>query len=335
MSNLVRVLFVFLLGWMAASVNAQAVAHTPTQITQIVTTSFQKDDFATLDEMATQFRTTKSRSSSGTWNLAIFYSNFRDAMYEGRQKNSDAQWKSIEGRIARWAATVPNSASAPIFLAWAQLRHGWSFRINGTGAPATEEELAQFSRYVAMSANTLERHKHVSSVDPEWYVLMLSLAKYRELKEGEYALLYEEAVKAEPLYHDTYSVVAEAMSNSIERVNGLVFNAVRRTYAVEERALYARIFWAVSDRNNQLWSRIVSTGGWTYMKSGFEDMIKQYPDAWNKNAYARFACQAGDVDLFIQLARELDGKPAPGAWPGKMFQQCKDYAAEVRPKNPI
>jgi hypothetical protein len=338
-SNLVRVLFVFLLGWMAASVNAQAVAYTPTQITQIVTTSFQKDDFATLDKMATQFRTTKSRSSSGSWNLAIFYSNFRDAMYEGRRQNSDAQWQQIEGRIARWAATAPNSASAPIFLAWAQLRHGWSFRGNGSANTVTKEGWTQFSRYVSMSADTLEKHKRVSSVDPEWYVMMLTLAKHRKLKDGEYALLYEEALKAEPLYHDTYKVVAQAVSprwgGSVAQVSALAADAVKRTNAAEGRALYARIFWSVSDDDSGILGQIVSTGGWALMKSGFEDMIKQYPDAWNKNAYARFACQSGDVDLFIQLARQLGGKPEPDAWPGNIFKQCKDYAAELRPVSPI
>lgn len=319
------------------SAGAQVTAYTPTQITEIVKTSFQKDDFATLDKMATQFRTTKSRSSSGSWNLAIFYSNFRDAMYEGGKANSDEQWQRIEEKISRWVANNPNSATAPIFLAWAQLRHGWFYRGNGTANTVTEEGRRQFSRYVSMSANTLEKHKRVSSIDPEWYVMMLSLAKHRIMKDGEYALLYEEALKVEPLYHDIYKVVADAVSpawgGSIAQLDALAADAVRRTTAVEGRALYARIFWSVLDRNSNTFGQVMSSGSWTLMKTGFEDMIRQYPDDWNRNAYAKFACQAGDVDTFIAMARTFNGKPMEDAWPGDYFRKCKEYAAKLRPNS--
>ncbi|MEO8387404.1 hypothetical protein [Polaromonas sp.] len=334
-----KIFSIALLGWMASSAGAQVTTYTPTEITQIVTTSFQNDDFATLDKMAIQFRTTKSRSSSGSWNLAIFYSNFRNAMYEGGKQNSDEQWQRIEEKISRWVATTPNSATAPIFLAWAQLRHGWSYRNNGVDNTVTEEGFNKFLHYVSMSENILKKHKRVSSVDPEWYVMMLSLAKHRKMNDREYGLLYEEALKVEPGYHDTYKAVAETVSpmwsGNIAQLSALASDAVRRTSAVEGNALYARIFWSVSDRYSGVWYHILSTGGWPLMKSGFEDMIKQYPDDWNKNAYARFACKAGDVDLFLKLTRQFSGNPDVEAWPGNSFQQCRDYAARMRPTTPI
>jgi hypothetical protein len=188
-----------------------------------------------------------------------------------------------------------------------------------------------------MTAATLKKHKRVSSIDPEWHVMMLTLAKHRKMKDGEYEQLYEEALMVEPLYHDIYREVATAMSplwgGSVEQLNALANDAVKRTNAVEGRALYARIMWSVSDLDSGLFSQLVSTSGWTLMKSGFEDMIKQYPDEWNRNVYAKFACQAGDVDTFIAIARSFNGTPMKDAWPGDYFRKCKEYAAKLRPNS--
>jgi hypothetical protein len=73
------------------------------------------------------------------------------------------------------------------------------------------------------------------------------------------------------------------------------------------------------------------------MKMGFEAVLKKYPDDWNRNVYARMACEIGEVDLFISLVRQFNGKPMISAWPGDgdYFQKCKEYAAKLRPNSPL
>jgi hypothetical protein len=39
-----------------------------------------------------------------------------------------------------------------------------------------------------------------------------------------------------------------------------------------------------------------SMARWQTLKPAFDDLIKKYPANWNRNAYARLACLAGDVE---------------------------------------
>jgi hypothetical protein len=37
-----------------------------------------------------------------------------------------------------------------------------------------------------------------------------------------------------------------------------------------------------------------TSANWDRMKTGFRDMLKQYPNQWNVNSFAYYACQAQD-----------------------------------------
>jgi hypothetical protein len=63
------------------------------------------------------------------------------------------------------------------------------------------------------------------------------------------------------------------------------------------------------------------------MRASFDDIIARYPDAWNMNNYARFACLAGERKTAKRLFLRLANAPITGAWtPRGLFEHCRSWA---------
>ena len=61
------------------------------------------------------------------------------------------------------------------------------------------------------------------------------------------------------------------------------------------------------------------------MKAGFDDWVRHYPDSkWNLNNYARFACDAGDKEIFLTLRKQLASEKAidRAAWDKTRIEVC-------------
>ena len=67
---------------------------------------------------------------------------------------------------------------------------------------------------------------------------------------------------------------------------------------------------------------------WSRMKAGFERMIKDYPDPWNINNYAKFACLAEDWKTVSFLNKQIEQKPLLDAWSRsqKYYDYCIAFA---------
>jgi hypothetical protein len=67
------------------------------------------------------------------------------------------------------------------------------------------------------------------------------------------------------------------------------------------------------------------------MKTGFEDVVARYPDQWNYQNYAHFACQAGDSKTLDQLLSRHVRRPIIAeAWSGPVtFEECERLAGRL------
>jgi hypothetical protein len=69
------------------------------------------------------------------------------------------------------------------------------------------------------------------------------------------------------------------------------------------------------------------------MKSGFERMISDYPDPWNVNNFAKFACIAGDGATLFRLTERIGDRPIMAAWQSaEYYGQCVSYAKQFSPR---
>ncbi len=168
--------------------------------------AYKQNNFAAIDKIGTQLRTEKSRAPSGDWSLFTFYNCLFGAMKDEIAIKSPEQWNKVESKLNRWVASEPQSAVAPIALAYAQSWHAWAFRGEGTADTVTQKQWIQFAQHMALSRRTLEANKKISSVDPQWYVEMLQVATAESWEKKDYLALYEEAMSKEPLYYRTHVI---------------------------------------------------------------------------------------------------------------------------------
>lgn len=91
--------------------------------------------------------------------------------------------------------------------------------------------------------------------------------------------------------------------------------------------MYARIYWNVSGYFDDSFLMRVE-GNWPKFRAGLEDLVARYPDRWNLNGFARFACAAGDKDTTRRLLAQINDAAFPAAWPSQaIYYRCRNWAA--------
>lgn len=59
------------------------------------------------------------------------------------------------------------------------------------------------------------------------------------------------------------------------------------------------------------------------MRAGFDDMVARYPDPWNLNAYAYFACKAQDFKTMNRILEQIGDRSLYPVWPGSdTLEEC-------------
>lgn len=306
--------------------------------------AFRADNFAAIDTLADQFRNTKSRSPSGFRDLSALYLGLEQAMaYKPVQgakpaaEELEVHWAAVETRTNTWIARFPASPVAPIAHSMALLQHGWSFRGTGMASTVTPRGQEQFARHVALSLDTLEKNKNVSSIDPHWYSQMLAIAKIQGWNPQLVRAIFDEGSGKDPLFYPVYIGVGNYLSplwgGSYEQVEAFADSAVLRTESTEGKSMYARIFRALYQSGATGMFRHKSI--WPKMKMGFEDLLVRYPDDWHKHGYARYACAAGDLMTARRLFKEIGDTPWEKlgnayrleAWGPTFFEACRAWMA--------
>jgi hypothetical protein len=305
-------------------------------ITRSAQLSFISEDFPRLEEMSARFRSEKSRTPSGLWHLTLFYTGI-DALAE-RQKRAapegyiDSAFEMIEGTTQKWMRKFPDSPAAHIVHAGVLITHGWAHRGGDYASKVKPESWAPFRKYIAMAREHLEKHKEVASRDPRWYEIMLTIARAQSWERDEFEKLLEEAVNREPLHYQTYFMALEYLMpkwhGDLGEIETFAQDATSRTQGQEGQGMYARIYWYASQSQfaNNLFED--SQAVWPRMKAGFEDVVARYPDPWNLNNYARFACLARDKGKTKELLERTQASIVPEAWtPESLRAQCAAWVA--------
>jgi len=294
-----------------------------------VVAAFGGEDFARLDAMADELRRSKSRTSSGLWHLTLFYAGLDDAFHS--YGASDESWTEVERSIERWARTNPNSPTAHVAYGMALMDHAWFFLGDRNADEVPPEAWAPLRQYTQRAHDYLLAHKAEASVDPRWYETMLIIARVQRWDEGPFRRLLDEALRKEPEFYQTYFVALDYLickcHGDVTTVETFANEAVTMTRRTDGTAMYARIYWYAlqSQFGNDIFRE--SRADWPKMRVAFEDMLRQYPDAWNTNYYARFACLARDRDTAKQLFARIGASPVAEAWdPPELFTRCRAWA---------
>jgi hypothetical protein len=134
---------------------------------------------------------------------------------------------------------------------------------------------------------------------------MAGIATGLGMNRSEFQKIIDEGLNKYPLYYQLYfsalNYFAPKWHGNAKDIEEFANSAVARTKDQEGLGMYARIYWAASQYQYGERLFIDSNVVWEKMKRGIDDVLKRYPDQWNINNFALFACFAKDK----QKAREL------------------------------
>ena len=273
--------------------------------------TFWREDFATLEQLVQELQRSHERFSDGTWILSAFFTAL-----EVNRDESDERYAEASHKIERWRARYPDSAVATIVQAGYHLNLAYHAR-GPLSVEVTPEGRAEFKREVGVARQILEANPTAQSV-PEYFVKMERVAHAQAWAREAFFRLFDEAVAHERDYYTFYFCAALYLLDGPHSERG-----AWERFAEEQRqkrgaggegdVLYARIAWSMSVNYPDLFGR--SAISWETMASGFDLMMKQYPDSrWLKNAYANFAWKADDRTRLRPALAAIAANPDMGIW---------------------
>lgn len=300
---------------------AQSAALELDQVIARAQAHFLSSEFAELDAEAERLRTTRARTSDGRWKIGAVYDGTVPA-----RRSDEGQWARSLALHEQWVKSSPSSPAAHIALADYWFHYAWKARGGGFANTVTEQGWKLFGERLTTAREVLEKCRAFATRDPIWYYVMLGVAKGEGWDVERYDALFEEAVTKEPdflgHYFDKANYMLPRWTGDPKALARFVDQSVARTKDRLGYELYARIYWATLQS--------IGTEGlrdgevdWPKMRQGFRDMERTFPDDWNRNAFAYYACEANDVKTALEVIARL-GEPDLGVWKTReKFEACK------------
>lgn len=296
------------------------------EIARQVSELFEAEKFGELDRMAEEFRTKESRSSSGLWKLTLFYGGLY-VQHEG--KVDESYYDKVDGLFLRWASQNPDSTVAHIGYAGNLVDRAWFFRGNDWARDVPKEAWTPFFEYLEKARLHLMEHKQATDKDPAWFHNMLAIAKDENWPLERFLALVEDGTTKHPYFYEIYfrsiDYLLPKWHGDKAMIEEFANLAVELTREGEGTGMYARIYWRASQIQYGTTLFSDSDVVWAKMSAGIDDVLARYPDQWNINNFAHFACLARDKEKAEALLAQIDGPPIESAWASDVinYRLCK------------
>ena len=284
------------------------------QIENDVAESLSQENFAKLEQLSATYREGQDRTSSGLWKLTVFYIGLRSALLADYK--NEAEWTAKNQIVNRWIKAYPASPSAHLVKANLLIVRAWQYRGTASADNTSPKNWDGFSKNMEEARQYLSNKKSLMFNDPYWYELMLE--PERSWTEKEYSSgtkLIGEALHKFPTYYQFYfnalnyaqpkwrRHLGDYGAGGLDTIDKLIKESTAASFSTDGSGMYARMYWFLSSlmgENIFKYPKLTHLD-WKKMKVYMDDVLKQYPDDWNINNFARFACLAGDQQKTIDL----------------------------------
>lgn len=274
-------------------------------------------DYKGLEALYQRIRGPGQRTPSGIWKQAQFYNQLRGF---GQWRTDAAYWDTVQGQAKAWQKQYPKSVPARLFEAYMLLKRAEANRGSGFYNTLTEQQRRDLSQGSAAAMRVLEATQALAAkaADPEWHRAMLNVFPYtNQFTQARYQEKIGAAMARHPNYHEAYFTAAgfsmahwNGAPDSVEQLA----QELNKAAGKEQGAMYARLYWYLDQSAYKGKIFEVSQADWPAMRASFEVLVAQYPDPWNLNAYAYFACLANDVGAMAPVLARLGQQIDLRAW---------------------
>ena len=277
-------------------------AYATEKYSAAVSNMLAAEEFKQLDCLADSLRESQARFASGAWKLNIFYSGLEAPLLHPTEND----WKDHLKRLKNWQYENPESITARIALAEADLSYAWDARGNQGADTVSDNGWQLFGQRAAEARKILEKASSLKAKCPEWYVAMETVALAQGWERPEAEAVVEEAFSKDPRYYHVYQKYAmyllprwygeegdtEAFAASIaDRIGGDQGDAV-----------YYKI--AVSVVCNCKTEPQLERMSWPRIQKGFATLEKQNGVSMpNLNIFALMAIKRNDSVVADQMFR--------------------------------
>jgi hypothetical protein len=285
-----------------------------------------KRDFAGLERIADEARRKDSRIADGQPVLAALYEATAGCACNNRL--TDELWQLRRSRLDEWRRQIPESQTARVASAAFPVYYAWLARGNNYGSSVSADAWQLFNGRMQTGRIALEELDPAAKDDQGWYAAMMSVALAQHWPAERFDALYEKAARRHPGYLPIHfaagNYYAPQWYGSQKSYSNFIERAAKLAGPQLGAELYTRMNWSqASDGMFQ-----DGSVDWNRMKSGFQQLIRDYADPWNLNNYARFACMARDWATMKALATKIGDAPVTLAWynDNRMYFQCRNFA---------
>lgn len=286
-------------------------------------------DYKALDAMIESLRSQKARTSSGLWAQSFYYAGIEKYLAEAR---SEEDLDGIENQFADWLKFNKESDAARLAMSMSMTKRAWLYRGNNYSNSTSADAFDMFHKQISKALKFLLENEGISKRDPEWFTQLFSVLRSgRDADEKKYMAYVDKAVS---LYPDYYPIYFSASVYYLPKWHGdsasfdeFAKYATRNLSPGNSKAVYARIYWA--NACTQCGESDVANWRehWDDIRAGFDQIIKEYPDQWNINNYARIACSAYDQDKTLEIMQRIEGEPNSAAWDRQFsYSYCANWS---------
>jgi hypothetical protein len=301
----------------AAPLPIVAAASSPTDevaeqkpIVEAVKAAIDRSDYRALNRLETEFRLTRSSTSSGIWKLSLFH--WRILTELGPKGDGGGCDDRSTDFFQGWLAATPGEAALHISRAAVLEAYAWCIRGGGYAGSVSREALDSFQAKVAEARGILTAHP-TASIDPHYYAVMERIYIDQGAEKSDFKRLLDDATSREPNYHylyfNAYRYFQPQWYGSDAEVDELARYAAARTTKAEGLGMYARYYWFAIDCHCDIDQSI----DWPTMKRAMRDVMARYPADWNAANFARIACRMNDPNEAAAWLRNVKGDPGQ-AW---------------------
>lgn len=285
---------------------------------------FNNRQFAALEKLANDLRTTKALFGNGSWKLSQFY-----GALECRKEEPESMWQLHSKIYGEWKTAFPQSITARVAHALYFKSYAWKARGSGFANTVTEEGWRLFRQRLALAQQVLISAKALPQKCPAWYGASLVVAAALEEERARFDMIYREGKQLEPTYWKldatyTYFLLPRWMGRPGDWEKAAAAEVNRPGGLGAEG--YAEVVVNLLGYYDNIFSE--TQASWRLTKEGCEILRQKYPASREiLNVYCVLACQAEDRGEARALFKELGNRYKPSVWrKEERFVKARDWA---------